>query len=116
MFDKETWIRLPRNVLVGHGVLGETAAAVGELHLSGLPLVVTSPTPRSAAGDRVIEELATLGPDPELIVVEEATFDAIERVLARTEDVDPGYTPVRPAVRTRGVSSIQSKNEPAGAE
>jgi glycerol-1-phosphate dehydrogenase [NAD(P)+] len=91
MFRKSTWIRLPRNVVVGHEVLSRTSEAVGELQLTGTPLVVTSPTPRSVAGDRVIEELATLGPDPELIVVEEATFDAIERVLARTEDVDPGY-------------------------
>jgi glycerol-1-phosphate dehydrogenase [NAD(P)+] len=91
MFEKSTWIRLPRNVVVGHGVLEQTAAAVADLHLSGRPLVVTSPTPRTVAGDRVVSELATLGPEPELIVVEEATFDAIERVIARAEAVDPGY-------------------------
>ena len=50
MFEKSTWIRLPRNVVVGHGVLGETVAAVEELHLAGRPLVVTSPTPREVAG------------------------------------------------------------------
>ena len=91
MFDKETWIRLPRNVVVGHGVLAETADAVGELHLSGQPLVVTSPTAQSVAGDRVVEELATLGTQPESIVVETASFDALERVLAYAEEVEPGY-------------------------
>ena len=44
MLDKSTWIRLPRNVVVGHDVLAETTEAVAELHLAGRPLVVTSPT------------------------------------------------------------------------
>jgi glycerol-1-phosphate dehydrogenase [NAD(P)+] len=91
MFDKSTWIRLPRNVVVGHGAIEETADAVADLHLSGRPLVVTSPTPRQVAGDQVVDQLSTLGTDPELIVIEEATFEAVERVLARAEEVDPGY-------------------------
>jgi len=91
MFEKSKWIRLPRNVVVGHGALEETADAVADLHLSGRPLIVTSPTPRQVAGDRVVEQLASLGPEPELIVVEEASFEAVERVLDRARAVDPGY-------------------------
>ena len=91
MFEKSTWIRLPRNVVVGHGVVEQTAEAVAELHLSGRPLVVTSPTPRRVAADRVVEQLATLGSEPEIVVVEEASFDAIERVLEVAADLDPGY-------------------------
>ncbi len=91
MFEKSTWIRLPRNVVVGHGVLDRTAEAVAELHLSGQPLVVTSPTAGEVAGDRVVDQLATLGPAPETVVVEKASFDAIERVLEIAEDVAPGY-------------------------
>jgi len=35
MFEKSTWIKLPRNVLVGHAVLDDIGAAVGELYLTG---------------------------------------------------------------------------------
>ncbi|MHB9288336.1 NAD(P)-dependent glycerol-1-phosphate dehydrogenase [Halobacteriales archaeon Cl-PHB] len=91
MFEKKTWIRLPRSVLVGHGVLDRTADAVSELHLSGTPLVVTSPTPKKVAGQRVAEELATLGDEPETVVVEEASFEAVERVIAVADDCQAGY-------------------------
>ena len=51
MFEKSTWIRLPRNVVIGHGVIEQTADAVADLHISGRPLVVTSPTAGDVAGD-----------------------------------------------------------------
>jgi glycerol-1-phosphate dehydrogenase [NAD(P)+] len=91
MFDKSTWIRLPRNVLVGHGVLEQTAEAIEELHLRGQPLIVTSPTPYEIAGDRIISQFASWDQEPAVVVVEEASFDAIERVIERARDVDPGF-------------------------
>ncbi|MFT4945672.1 MAG: glycerol-1-phosphate dehydrogenase [NAD(P)+], partial [Halovenus sp.] len=91
MFEKSTWIRLPRNVVVGHGVLARAGETITETHLSGQPLVVTSPTPRRVAGDAVVEQLRELGPAPELVVVEEATFGAVERVLDRLDAVDAEY-------------------------
>ena len=91
MFEKSTWIRLPRNVVVGHDVLAQTGEAVAELHLSGQPLVVTSPTPQEVAGNRVVEALAAVGPEPEVVVVETSGFEAVERVLDRTDAIEPGY-------------------------
>jgi glycerol-1-phosphate dehydrogenase [NAD(P)+] len=91
MFEKSTWIRLPRNVVVGHGVLERAGEAITETHLSGRPLLVTSPTPREVAGDRVVEQLRERGPDPEVVVVEEASFDAVERILTRMDEAEPGY-------------------------
>jgi glycerol-1-phosphate dehydrogenase [NAD(P)+] len=91
MFEKSTWIRLPRNVVVGHGVLGETVAAVDDLHLAGRPLVVTSPTTRDVAGDRVFEQFGTAGADPEVTVVEAATFAAVEDVVGAAEAAAAGY-------------------------
>jgi glycerol-1-phosphate dehydrogenase [NAD(P)+] len=91
MFEKSTWIRLPRNVVVGHGVLDRTGEAISELHLGGSPLVVTSPTPREVAGEQVMAELSELGGTPEIVVVEEASFDEIERVIDVTREVEPGY-------------------------
>ncbi len=91
MFEKSTWIRLPRNVLVGHGVLDQTGEAVSELHLSGTPLIVTSPTPKEVAGDRVVNELSERGETPETVVVKRASFEEIERVIEVARGVKPGY-------------------------
>ena len=74
MFEKSTWIRLPRNVLVGHGVLDRTVEAVEDLYLTGRPLIVTSPTPDELAGGRVADAFADAGHDPARVVVDEASF------------------------------------------
>jgi glycerol-1-phosphate dehydrogenase [NAD(P)+] len=87
MFDKSTWIKLPRNVLVGHGVVDQLADAVDELYLSGRPLLVTSPSPERIAGDRVRAQFD----DPATVSVEKASFEAVERVVEVGEDVDAGY-------------------------
>ncbi|MFB6219948.1 MAG: iron-containing alcohol dehydrogenase, partial [Halolamina sp.] len=87
MFEKSTWIRLPRNVLVGHGVLGQLGDAVEELYLSGNPLVVTSPTPDDLVGDDVRAQL----PNPETVVVAEAGFGAVQRVIDAAEEMEAGY-------------------------
>ena len=91
MFEKSTWIRLPRTVVVGHDVVGQTGDALADVGLSGRPLVVTSPTPERIVGGRIIEQLRELGPEPETVVVETASFDAVERVLARADGVEPSY-------------------------
>jgi glycerol-1-phosphate dehydrogenase [NAD(P)+] len=91
MFGKSTWIRLPRNVLVGHGVIERTAAAVDDLHLSGRPLVVTSPTPREVAGERLLAQFEERGDDPELVVVEAATFESVQRVIDAADRAEAGY-------------------------
>jgi glycerol-1-phosphate dehydrogenase [NAD(P)+] len=91
MFDKSTWIRLPRNVVVGHGVLDDAAAAVEELRLHGDPLVVTSPTPAEVAGDRVVEGFSAAGFDPRVVRIEEATFAAVEAVIEVAASDDVGY-------------------------
>ena len=91
MFEKSTWIRLPRNVVVGHDVLDDAVEVVRDTHLTGRPLVVTSPTPKQVAADDVVAQFEAVGDDPELVVVEEATFDSVERVLDVAEGVEPGY-------------------------
>jgi glycerol-1-phosphate dehydrogenase [NAD(P)+] len=91
MFEKSTWIRLPRNVVVGHGVLDRTVEAVEELHLQGRPLVVTSPTPREVAADRVAADFADAGEDPTMVEIEAATFEAVQHVIEVARDVEAGY-------------------------
>ncbi|WP_232701041.1 NAD(P)-dependent glycerol-1-phosphate dehydrogenase [Halobacterium wangiae] len=91
MFEKSKWISLPRNVVVGHDVLDQTREVVADTHLTGRPLVVTSPSPKEVGADRIVSQFADAGDDPELVVVDEATFDAVEDVLAVAREVDAGY-------------------------
>jgi glycerol-1-phosphate dehydrogenase [NAD(P)+] len=91
MFDNATWSRLPRNVVVGHGVIGQTADAVEDVHLSGRPLVVSSPTPHEVAGERVFAQFEGRGQDPAEAIVETASFGAVERVIETAEEVDAGF-------------------------
>ncbi|KTG09764.1 glycerol-1-phosphate dehydrogenase [Haloprofundus marisrubri] len=87
MFDKTTWIKLPRNVLVGHGVVDELSDAVAELPFSGSPLVVTSPTPKRLVGDRVCAQFD----DPATVTVSEANFAAVERVIDAARETEAGF-------------------------
>jgi len=87
MFDKSTWIRLPRNVVVGHGALDDLGAAVDELYLSGNPLIVTSPSPDELVGDHVRAQL----PDSETVIVAEAGFEQVQRVIDAASSMDAGY-------------------------
>jgi glycerol-1-phosphate dehydrogenase [NAD(P)+] len=91
MFAKSTWIRLPRNVVVGHGVLDSTVDAVADVHLQGRPLVVTSPTPREVAGERVVDAFAAAGSDPAIVEVESASFEAVESVIEAAEAGEVGF-------------------------
>ncbi|MEF8779881.1 MAG: NAD(P)-dependent glycerol-1-phosphate dehydrogenase [Haloferacaceae archaeon] len=87
MFDKRTWIKLPRNVVVGHDVLDELGEAVDELSLPDPALLVTSPTPNRLAGDRVRAQFD----DPETVSVAEARFDTIEEVVEAARAEDAGF-------------------------
>jgi glycerol-1-phosphate dehydrogenase [NAD(P)+] len=91
MFDKSTWIRLPRNVVVGHDVLGDAVEVVEDLHLAGDPLVVTSPTPREVAGDRLVADFEDAGYSPTTVVVEAARFSEVQRVIDAAEESGPGF-------------------------
>ncbi|MFB6124598.1 MAG: NAD(P)-dependent glycerol-1-phosphate dehydrogenase [Halanaeroarchaeum sp.] len=91
MFDKSTWIRLPRSVVVGHGVLDDVGAVVADTHLTGRPLIVTSPTPREVAADHIVDELAADGLDPAVTTVETASFAAVEEVLEAARMADVGF-------------------------
>ncbi|MDS0298135.1 NAD(P)-dependent glycerol-1-phosphate dehydrogenase [Halogeometricum sp. S1BR25-6] len=87
MFEKSTWIKLPRNVLMGHGVVDDLADAVDELYLTGRPFLVTSPTPDRVAGEAVRGQFD----DPASVTIETASFETVERVVDAAEAADAGY-------------------------
>jgi glycerol-1-phosphate dehydrogenase [NAD(P)+] len=91
MFEKSTWIKLPRNVVMGHGVLAETGAAVDDLGLMGRPLVVTSPTPNRLVGDEVREQLESRFAAPTSIEVETASFGAVDDVVDHAREADASF-------------------------
>ncbi|WP_435097843.1 NAD(P)-dependent glycerol-1-phosphate dehydrogenase [Halarchaeum sp. P4] len=91
MFTKTSWIKLPRNVVVGHDVLGDVQAVVADTHLRGRPLVVTSPTPREVAADDIVAQYEAAGVEPALEVVDAASFDAVETVIDAAEAADAAY-------------------------
>ncbi len=90
MSEKRTWIRLPRNVLVGHGVSDDLEKVLQELHPGVSVLVVTSPTPKRVLGQRLIDRLVEDGTDVDDIVIEEATLAAVDAVSDRLEAADAG--------------------------
>ena len=91
MFDKSSWIRLPRNVVIGHDTLSRTVEAVSELRLGGRPLLVTSPTPKEVAGGRVEAAFEEAGESPETIVIEAASVESVERIVEAGRELDAGY-------------------------
>ena len=86
MFTKSKWIRLPRNVVVGHGAIAEVVPVVEDLHLQGRPLLVTSPTPRELAAEPIAADFTAAGVESATVEVETASFDAVERVIDAIED------------------------------
>ncbi|MFB6121382.1 MAG: NAD(P)-dependent glycerol-1-phosphate dehydrogenase [Halobacteriaceae archaeon] len=90
MFEKSTWIKLPRNVVLGHDVLDDVPAVVADVHLRGEPLVVTSPTPDEVAAQRIVAAFADRGEEATKVIIEEATFSAVQRVIEQAEAADPG--------------------------
>ena len=91
MFEKSTWIRLPRHVVVGHGVLDEAVSALDDLRLGDRPLLVTSPTPNEVAGGRLFESLSKAGYEPMEVIIDEASFSSVEAVQDAAEEADSDF-------------------------
>lgn len=91
MFDKSTWIRLPRNVVVGHGVISEAVEVVDELSHGDRPMFVTSPTPKRIAANRLVDDFEDAGYTPVTTVIEDATFETLETVISKAKDEQIRY-------------------------
>ncbi|AWB27595.1 NAD(P)-dependent glycerol-1-phosphate dehydrogenase [Halococcoides cellulosivorans] len=91
MFEKSTWIRLPRTVRVGHDVLDSIGEALDDPALNGRPLVVTGPIPREVAGDRVLDQLTASGHDPAVVEPKGTSYSAVETTIEAARECDAGY-------------------------
>jgi len=77
-------MQLPRNVVVGRDALDQTGSVVRDLGLDGSAGVVTGPTTKAIAGERVADVLSEEGFSAEVRVtdsVDEATVDSVSTEL-----------------------------------
>ncbi len=81
-FDKMKWMQLPRELLVGHGVLSEVGRVCKHLGLQGNALVVTGARfTRTIAGEKVVEFLTDSGYEVQMAVVEAINRGSIESTV-----------------------------------
>ncbi len=91
-FEKMKWMQLPREVLVGHGVLEELGRVCRHLGLRDGAIVVTGALyTRKIAGERVVEILADSGYEVQLVEVRAISSDSIERVKEIVKENKMGF-------------------------
>ena len=91
-FEKVKWMQLPREVLVGHGVLEEIGHVCRHLGLRGGAIVVTGALhTRKIAGERVIELLVDSGYEVQLAEVRAISPATIERVEEIAKESEAGF-------------------------
>jgi glycerol-1-phosphate dehydrogenase [NAD(P)+] len=79
-FVKEKWMQLPREVLIGHGVLRKMGTVCKQLDMGKKAIIVTGVHTRKIAGERVLEILSDAGYEINLIEVSSINGDNIESV------------------------------------
>jgi len=79
-------MQLPRSVLVGSNVLGDTAKVCLDLKLNGTCLLVTGRKTLEVAGNKVISSLEEEGFEAEYLIVSEASAEEIARVKEAGEN------------------------------
>ncbi len=87
VFDKSKWMQLPRDVVIGHDVLGQLPAVCDDLKLGKSALLVSGKGTMKLAGNTVLEILSgscTLRP----FLAEEITADVIKKGEAAAKDAD----------------------------
>ena len=75
------WMQLPRDVLVGHGVLEEVGDVCRDLNLKGNALIVTGRTTWNVAGKKVCGILQSMGINAETALTCKATMKDVEKAM-----------------------------------
>lgn len=85
------WMQLPRDVLVGHGVIKEVGCVCRDLKLKGNALIVTGSTTQEIAGRQVSEILANMGSTTETVLTCKATIEEVEKVMEKALEVEANF-------------------------
>lgn len=87
IFEKVKWMQLPRDVLIGHGVLREIGTVCKHLEVGKKAFIVTGRHTRKIAGEKVREILSDEGYEVNLMEVSSINGENIEGVKKMaTED------------------------------
>lgn len=90
-FSKYSVIELPRNVVVGHGVLAGIPRDCGRLCLPKSALLVADEVTREIAGLEVEGYLQDAGYDTDMIIIKEADAETIQAVEMLARENDAGF-------------------------
>jgi len=77
---KNKWMQLPRNVVVGHGVINDIGKVCKDLKLNGSTLIIGGATTLRTAGKTVAVSLEDSGFDVNTMIIEKPTIDEVNRV------------------------------------
>ncbi|MFZ3059029.1 MAG: NAD(P)-dependent glycerol-1-phosphate dehydrogenase [Candidatus Methanoperedens sp.] len=84
---KNKWMQLPRNVVVGHGVINDTGKVCKDLKLNGNALIIAGDTTFKAAGKTVVVSLEDSGFNVNFAKVENPTLDEVNKVEKISKEV-----------------------------
>ncbi len=88
---KNKWMQLPRNVVVGHGVINDTGKVCKDLKLNGGALIVAGESTLRAAGKIVGVTLEDAGFDVDVVIVKAPTQDEVEKVETTSKEVKASF-------------------------
>jgi glycerol-1-phosphate dehydrogenase [NAD(P)+] len=77
---KSRWMLLPRNVVVGNGVINDIGNVCNALKLNGNALIVSGPTTINRAGSTVAKVLEDNGCNVHSVIVDKPEMDEVEKV------------------------------------
>ncbi len=87
IFDKSKWMQLPRDVVIGHDVLGQLPAVCEDLKLGTSPLLISGKGTMDLAGGRVQQILAE-DYDVTTFLAEQINIPVIKAAEEAAADVD----------------------------
>jgi glycerol-1-phosphate dehydrogenase [NAD(P)+] len=88
---KNKWMQLPRNVVVGHGVINDTGKVCKDLKLNGNALIVAGGTTLRKAGKTVAVSLEDSGFNVNDIIIEKPTLDEVKKVETQAAYVKASF-------------------------
>jgi glycerol-1-phosphate dehydrogenase [NAD(P)+] len=90
IFEKSRWMQLPRDVVIGHDVLGQLPAVCRDLHLGSSVLIVSGARTRNIAGEQVrsllkddytIQTFIAESISPEIIQAAEKSAEGVDFLI-----------------------------------
>ncbi|MCX6688437.1 MAG: NAD(P)-dependent glycerol-1-phosphate dehydrogenase [Methanoregula sp.] len=87
VFDKSKWMQLPRDVVIGHDVLGQIPAVCEDLTLGHSALLISGKSTMERAGKTVREQLAATC-EVKTFISEEISISIIKKIEKAARDVD----------------------------